>query len=374
MPVPPLGYRRCFYFLFAVLVVALFVFAQDWVGDSADKIEWHDVTTWDIEGRAWVDWERKRWFDRLPAQAEGSVTEGVWDQSRFSSGMMVRFTSDADQLWVDFELMRTYNRVVMTQIGASGLDLYARDDKGQWRWVGALGPRGQAHQGKIVSGLASGHREYALYLPLVNGIESLQIGVPEGARFEPSPPRETAPIVFYGTSITQGGVASRPGMTHTAILGRRLDRPFINLGFGGYGHMDKAVGELMVHIDAAAYVIDCLPNMKAAMVRARCVPLVKQLRAAQPDIPIILVEDRRWANAWIRPERDAHHTANHAALRECFDQLLAEGYDKLFYIPGDLLLGRDGEGTTDGSHPNDLGFMRQAEVFTPIMRQALIGR
>tara|TARA_B110000483_G_scaffold69327_1_gene86565 strand:- start:107 stop:598 length:492 start_codon:yes stop_codon:yes gene_type:complete len=163
-------------------------------------------------------------------------------------------------------------------------------------------------------------------------------------------------------------------MVHTAILGRWFDRPVVNLGFSGNGRMDAAVGELMGDIDAAVYVIDCAPNMNAATILEKCVPLVKQLRAAQPDTPIVLVEDRRNTNSWIQPERSAHHDANHAALRQCYAELRAAGFRDLYYIEGDNLLGNDSEGTADGSHPSDLGFWRQAKVFEPILRQALIGR
>lgn len=135
-----------------------------------------------------------------------------------------------------------------------------------------------------------------------NGIESLEIGVPAGAQFEGLKPRADAPILFYGTSITHGACASRPGMVHTAILGRRLDRPVINLGFSGNGRMDVAVGELMAQVDAALYVIDCLPNMRPDQVTAKCAPLVRMLRAAHPDTPIVLVEDRRFTNDWITGE------------------------------------------------------------------------
>jgi hypothetical protein len=223
----------------------------------------------------------------------------------------------------------------------------------------------------IVDGLAPGLREYALYLPLYNGVESLEIGVPAGAHFEGLKPREAKPIVFYGTSITHGACASRPGMVHTAILGRHLDVPILNLGFSGNGKMDAAVGELLTKVKAAAYVIDCLPNMGPVEVRQKCPPLVEQLHAAHPETPIVLVEDRRVTNAWIRPAREKAHDQNHAALRECFDELQKKGVDKLYYIPGDNLLGDDAEGSTDSSHPNDLGFVRQAAAFEPVLRKAL---
>jgi hypothetical protein len=325
-----------------------------------------------VEGRAFGDQPRGRWFDRLPASAEGKVTTNVWNLSRHSAGMMVRFQTDANDIWADYTLMN--ERLAganMTAIGASGLDLYARDDSGKWRWVGVTRPAGKAVRQEIIKGLASGFREYALYLPLYNGVDKLSIGVSAGAKFEPLAPRTTKPIVFYGTSITHGASASRPGMVHTAILGRRLDRPVINLGFSGNGRMDAAVGDYLGTIDAAVFVIDCLPNMDPKQVREKCIPLVKQLRAARPHTPIVLVEDRRHTNAWILPKLNQFHTDNHAALRECFDKLQQEGITQLYYIRGDDLLGDDSEGATDGSHPSDLGFVRQADIFEPVIRTAL---
>jgi len=338
-------------------------------------LAWHDVTTWGVEGRAWPEMERKRWFDRLPAVADGSVTAAVWGLSRDSAGMMVRFKTDATVIWADCTVLKEkLNGANMTPIGASGLDLYARDENGVWRWVGVSRPDKKTTRQEIIGGLAPGFREYAVYLPLYNGVESLSLGVPPDAKFEALAPRTGKPIVFYGTSITHGASASRPGMVHTAILGRRLDCPVVNLGFSGNGRMDAAVGELLVKIDAAVFVIDCLPNMDAAAVRAKCIPLVQQLRAARPETPIVLVEDRRNTNSWILPKRNQHHTDNHAALREGFEKLKAEGVKKLFYVAGDDLLGHDAEGATDGSHPNDLGFVRQADVMEPVIRAALKGR
>ena len=335
-------------------------------------LAWHDVRQWGLEGRAFGDMERRKWFDRFPAVAEGKVTDAVWRLSRDSAGMMVRFRTDATVLWANYTLSK--ERLAgsnMTAIGASGLDLYARDTAGKWRWVGVTRPEGKVVRQQIVAGLAPGLREYAVYLPLYNGIEELSLGVPPDAKFEPLAPRAEKPIVFYGTSITHGASATRPGMVHTAILGRRFDRPVINLGFSGNGRMDAAVGDLLVKIDAAVFVIDCLPNMGAAQVRERTVPLVKQLRAAHPAVPIVLVEDRRNTNSWILPARNQHHTDNHAALREAYAALQADGVKGLFYVAGDGLLGDDAEGATDGSHPSDLGFVRQADVFEPVLRAAL---
>jgi hypothetical protein len=338
---------------------------------AAATLTWHDVTDWGVEGRGWGDEPRARFFDRFPAAAEATLTPAVWSLSRDSAGMLTRFRTDAAAIHVRVALRSA--RLAMPHMpasGVSGVDLYARDDDGRWRWVAATRPDAQTHEVVLIGGLAPGEREYAAYLPLYNGVESLEIGVPPAASFTGLEPRGR-PIVFYGTSITHGACASRPGMTHVAILGRRLDRPVLNLGFSGNGKMDAAVGELLGRLDAACYVIDCLPNMDAALVRERCEPLVRRLRELRPATPIVLVEDRRFTNEWITPAKRAFHDANHAALREAFTGLEAAGVGRLWYVPGDGLLGADGEGAVDASHPNDLGFMRQADALEPTLRAAL---
>jgi len=333
--------------------------------------QWHDVTTWGVEGRGWGDQERKRWFDRFPAKAEKTVTPAVWGLSRDSAGMMVRFKTDAKAIYCRYDLSKANLALpAIPATGVSGLDLYARDAQGQWRWVACPKPDKQHVEAVMISDLAAGEHEFAAYLPLYNGIEKLEIGVPKDAKFEGQSPREK-PIVFYGTSITHGANASRPGMVHTAILGRRLDHPVLNIGFSGNGRMDAAVGDLINELDAAAIVIDCCPNMGPADVTAKCVPLVKQLRAKHASTPIILVEDRRFTNSWITPAKAKFHDDNHAALKAAFEQLQAEKVPSLSYISGDALYGTDAEGANDASHATDLGFMRQADVFEPVLRAAL---
>ncbi len=338
---------------------------------AAVELDWHDVTAWGVEGRILPEQERKRWFDRLPANAEGKVTPAVWSLSRDSAGMMVRFKTDATSIHVHYKLMKDkLGMPHMPATGVSGVDLYARDSDGRWKWVQVTKPATQEVKAEIIKDLAPGYREYAAYLPLYNGVEFLSIGVPKGAKFEGQAPRPR-PIVFYGTSITHGACASRPGMVHTGILGRRFDLPVVNLGFSGNGRMDSAVGDYLVQLDAAVYVIDCLPNMQPAQVTEKCVPLVRQLRAAKPETPIVLVEDRRFTNDWITPLKRQFHTDNHAALRAAYDSLVKEGVKNLHYIEGDKLYGEDTEGATDASHASDLGFMRQADLFEPVLRRAL---
>ncbi|MFM2212313.1 MAG: hypothetical protein RL639_1507 [Verrucomicrobiota bacterium] len=336
-----------------------------------EKISWHDVRATDLEGRAFPDAERKSYFDRLPAEADGKVTPAVWGLSRDSAGLMFRFRTDATTIYAHYKVSKPQLAMPhMPATGVSGLDLYARDKDGKWRWVQVARPGSQEMKVRLAENLDPGEREYALYLPLFNGVEFLHVGVPEGKQLTGLKPR-AKPVVFYGTSITHGACASRPGMVHTGILGRRFDVPVVNLGFSGNGRMDKEVGDFLVRIDAAAYVIDCLPNMNAKEVSQKCGPLVKQLRAARPDTPIVLVEDRRNTDSWIIAGRRQHHDDNHAALKAAYEQLLKEGVKGLSYVPGDHLYGDDGDGATDGSHASDLGFFRQADVFEPFLKAAL---
>jgi lysophospholipase L1-like esterase len=339
---------------------------------ESTEVVWNDVRDWGVEGRGWSTEQLGRYYDRLPARAEGVVREPVWDLSRDSAGMLTAFQTDAPEIHVRYRLFR--DRIAMPHMpatGVSGVDLYGRDPSGVWRWVAVARPVSREVTVKLTEGLDSGDRAYRLYLPLYNGVDSLEIGVPKEARFQPVDPRAARPLLFYGTSITHGACASRPGMPHAAILGRRFDLPILNLGFSGNGRMEPEVGELLCELDPAVYVIDCLPNMTPEQVAERAEPLVRQLRSAREETPILLVEDRTFTNAWIKKAVLEAHELRRRQLRQAFDRLVREGVPALHYLEGDRLLGDDAEAATDGSHPSDLGFMRQADAFEQVLRRIL---
>lgn len=333
-------------------------------------IAWYNVTGWGVEGRGWND--TQRYFDRLPAKAEAMVRSAVWNLSRHSAGMCVRFVTDATAIHARYSLLSASLAMPhMPATGVSGLDFYAQDEQGRWRWVAVTRPNKQQISVQVVSGIRPGRRAFLVYLPLYNGTESLEIGVPDGSLFEPVPPRTTGLLVYYGTSIAHGACASRPGMAFPAILGRRFDRPVVNLGFSGNGRMEPELALLMAELDAAVYCIDCLPNMQAADVAARTEPFVRSLRQRKPQVPIVLVEDRTYTNAWILPERRQRNDTSRQAFRAAYERLVADGVEGLHYVEGEHLLGNDGDGSTDGSHPSDLGMMRMADALDPVLRPLL---
>ena len=239
-----------------------------------------------------------------------------------------------------------------------------------WHWIGVGRPTQQEMEAQIVGGLPAGEHEYTLYLPLYNGVTSVEIGVPAGATIVPAADRGK-PFVVWGTSITQGGCASRPGMAYPAIIGRWLDRPHINLGFSGNGQMQPEVSRFVAELDAAAFVIDCLPNMGPDLVTERTEPLVRALRQAHPETPIVLVENIEYqAAAALAGTRRGYQSKNEA-LRTVYTQLVTDGITGLTYVEGESLFGNDGEATVDGTHATDVGFLRMAEELTPILQQVL---
>ena len=335
-----------------------------------DSVLWLNATNLNVEGRGWSD--TKLFYDRLPAKAEGLVRKPVWDLSRHSAGLCVRFVTDATTIQARWSLANSWlYQPNMTAIGVSGLDLYVKMENGSWHWLGIGQPNAQTNAVKLAANLLPGRREYLLYLPLHNGVTSLELGIATTNTLAPAGAwgdGERKPIVFYGTSITHGISASRPGMVHTAILGRRFNWPVINLGFSGNGKMEPEMAGLLAELDPAVYVIDCLPNMVADEIKERVEPLVKKIRAAHPHTPIVLVEDRTMQDSFlIQGRMEWYHLKDRAELKAAFDRLQKDGVENLHYLPGEHLLGDDGEGTTDGSHPNDLGFARQAEIFAKVL-------
>ena len=345
------------------------LFAQNF-NFSEDDVDWYDVKEFGVEGKGWS--ETKKFFDRLPAKAEGFVRDQVWNLSRDSAGMCFRFVSDSPNIYVRYELSQeSLSMTHMAATGHSGVDLYAQDGMGIDRWVAVVRPGKQKMDTTLAKDLAPGSRRYTLYLPLRNGVESLEIGVVRGQSFTALSPRNEKPIVFYGTSIMHGACASRPGMAFPSILGRRLRRPIINLGFAGNGRMEIEVGSLLVELNPCVFVIDCLPNMNESTVSQRAVPLVKKIRETHEKTPILLVEDRSFTSTRFFPARKQRHQKNRIALKNAFKELQNLGIKNIFYLDGDNLLGQDGEAATDGSHPSDLGMVRYADAYEPALRAIL---
>lgn len=337
------------------------------------KFVWYDIQLLGLQGQGWHGKDLAQPYDRLPAKAEMLVRKAVWDLSRDSTGIYVHFISDAPSFQARWTCTRKNLAMPhMPATGVSGLDLYARTPEG-WRWIANGRPAAQSTTAPF-GNVDPLRREYLLYLPLYNGVTSVELGIPEGAHLwksEPVSSEQALPVVVYGTSITQGGCASRPGMVHTAILQRRLDRPVINLGFSGNGKMELELARLLAEIDAALYVIDCIPNLVPKETALRTEPFLRELSKLRPKTPILLVEDRTYPHSVLSQGMRETQAANRRALKAAYDKLTSEKVPHLFYLAGGSLLASDGEGTVDGSHPTDLGFVQYADAFEPVWKRIL---
>lgn len=339
------------------------------------KTLWFSALDIGLEGQGWTTLQHP--FDRLPVEAEGKVTEAVWNLSHHSAGISVRFMTDSPEISARWSLRS--DRLAMPHMpatGVSGLDLYAKGEDGAYHWLAVGRPeKAKGNEAVLVGGLPAGMHEYILYLPLYNGTESLEVGIQAGnalRRGTPYPADRAKPMLFWGTSILHGGCASRPGMAYPSIIGRHMQRPVINLGFSGNGKMDPELVTLIAPLEVSVYVIDCAPNMGPELISERTEPLVHALRAAHPDTPIVLVENITYQQSWFLDKKKNAYSDKNAALYAAYQRLIGEGVKNLYYIPGDRLLGDDYEATVDGTHPTDVGFLRMADVIEPVLHHLLM--
>lgn len=331
--------------------------------DAKATLFWVDATELGLEGQGWT--ETNSPYDRLPARAEGSVTPAVWTLQHHSAGLCLRFETNSSQIHANWD--GGYSMYHMPRSGMSGLDVYAWID-GSWKWQSIGKPNTTRTIKQIATASSNGFIEYLVFLPLYTPVTEMKLGFVEGSTARPSTRvRPGKPIVAYGTSITQGGCASRTGMGHYAILSRHLDREIINLGFSGAGKMEPEMAELIRELDAELYVFECLPNMTNAMVIERVAPFVRLVREVRPDTPILLAEHCNFSPSF----------SKNVELKKVFDALIAEGVTELYYLPsekdGQGMLTTPEEGTVDGTHPTDYGFAWMANYFEPVLRELLEG-
>jgi len=333
-----------------------------------------------IDGQAWPG-EVASIYHRLPRQAEGVVRSSVWNLSKQSAGLSVRFRSDAESITVRYKVKGNHAMSHMPATGVSGVDLYAKTSDGDWRWYRgnySFSDTIQYHFSNIdpKEKYHNKGREYQLYLPLYNEVEWLEIGVPHKAVLEPLPIRLEKPVVVYGTSIAQGACASRPGMAWTSILGRKLDRPLINLGFSGNGRLEEEVINYVTEIEAKIYVLDCLPNLGASKdrsleeVRQLLISAVQQIRKRRPSTPILVVEHDGYSDGAVDAGRYKTYTDLNRIAKEAFSQLQAEGVRDIHLLTKEEL-NLSNESFVDGTHPTDLGMMEYAVAYEHAIREIL---
>jgi hypothetical protein len=333
-----------------------------------------------IEGRGWND-QLESVYDRFPERAKKLVREPVWNLSKHSAGLSIRFKTNSDDIVVRYKVINNeYAMSHMPATGVSGVDLFAKNNDGMRIWLKgrySFGDTITYHFKDIIPRKGNKNDlEYRLYLPLYNAVEWLEIGVPAEVSFKFLPLCKKKPVVVYGTSIAQGGCASRPGMAWTSILGRGLDRPVINLGFSGNGLLDKEVIDLITEIDAEVYVLDCLPNLvlnkerTSEVVYQRIISSVKEIRKKHPDTPVLLVDHAGYGDGMSDNKRFKAFTDLNRINHKAYNDLKAAGVLHLFIL-SNAELDLDQQSFVDGTHPTDHGMIQYAQAYKSIIRKII---
>jgi lysophospholipase L1-like esterase len=363
-------------------IIILFILQSDLLAGQSNFKWWSplDTVVSSLDGQAWSS-EIGNSFQRLPSRAELLVRKPVWDLSRQTAGLSIRFLSNASEIIVRYKINGPVNRPNIPSAGVSGVDLYAIDSDGMPHWASGKFSFKDTVQ-YTFSGLRQNDnfhklgREYQLFLPLYNTVSNLEIGVLNDNTFKILPLRKEKPIIVYGTSIAQGASASRPGMAWTNILSRKLDRTVINLGFSGNGRLESAMIDLINEIDARIFILDCLPNLlskdiDSVSLQKRLIESVKAIRSKHPSTPILLTEHAGYTDGYMIPDRQNLFEGANKILNAAFDQLNKESIYGI-YLLSLKEIGLDDESMVDGTHPNDLGMMRYAEAYEKKLREIFL--
>lgn len=355
------------------IILALSVGLQAMAAEQTEiPVEWHSLDTYPLLGTLVPDASAA--YSRLPDELRDSVRSDLWALGLNSAGLSVRFCTDSPRVKLRWKSRNKFGMNHMTATGVRGLDLYVMQPDSSWTTVSSARPGTKAvTTTTVVDDMEPGvEREYMLYLSLYDGVDSLYVGI-DSATVLTMPavdlPERRKPVVMYGTSILQGDCATRPGMAHTNILQRMLNREVVNLGFSGNARLDVEIADLMARADASCYVIDALPNCTADMVDERMENFIAILRKAHPDTPILLVE-----SPWFPIMRFSRGTADtlrdkNRRLRAIYDRLAAED-PNLYYFEADKII-IDPECTVDNYHLTDLGFLEFARALAPILCRIL---
>ena len=346
------------------------------IGDRA--VNYYDVTgaPFSLEGFPWGD-PAKGEFYRLPAdmKAPEEVNEGaLWNAHNHTSGGCVRFRTDANFIAVRARLHCPGDMNHMPRAGSAGFDIYVGPSEVSHHVGTAQPSSGEIDLERVLFNNASWTgemRDWRVNFPLYGGVEKVEIGLPPEAAVDAPAPHAVKPILFYGSSITQGGCASRPGNNYCSMLCRAVDAEQVNVGFSGCGRGEPAVAKAIASLDLGAFVMDYDHNAPTAEhLQATHWNFFKIIRDARPDLPIIMMS---MCNIW-RDRGYEGTSRRRAIIRATYDRAVAAGDRHVYFIDGETLFGiHDREAcTVDGCHPNDLGFYRMFENTLPTLRKALL--
>ena len=341
----------------------------------------HSVTQEPFEIYGLFDPKGTGLFHRAPVclQQDESINDGARRLMRNTAGGRVRFVTDSRNIAVKVRLSGRTVFSHMPSTGICGFDMYTEQD-GCSRYVKTFVPPADnsvtEYEGIFTFDEAQ-QRHITLHMPLYNGVDELLIGLDEGCTLlPPTPYKCETPMVFYGSSVTQGGCASRPGMCHTNILTRWLDCDSINLGFSGSDKGERALAEYIAALPMSVFVHGYGYNAPSLEhYEQTYYPFYKIIRDKNPDLPIVMMSNPVCIT-FKEPKRAEYLMCRRQITVAAYLRAKNEGDNNVYFIDGARSLGTDAEAqeaTVDGTHPTDLGFMSMANSLYPLLRRLVYG-
>ncbi|HVF10547.1 MAG TPA: SGNH/GDSL hydrolase family protein [Abditibacteriaceae bacterium] len=344
-------------------------------GPGEEPLTWHapDESPFELAGFAWHGSDRI--YRRLPLNPNHKLSEAVDTLANYTAGGQIRFQTDSSRLSIRVQLAGPSGMVHMPATGQSGFDCYI-GPPGHQRYyrTTTFDPTQDSYECQLLAAPTVETRNITLNFPLYQGVKEVMIGLePDAAVLPPLPYRTDKRVIVYGTSITQGGCACRPGMATSNILSRYLNVEFINLGFSGSGKGEPEMARNMAEIARpGCFVLDYEGNAGAAGVRQTFAEFIRILREAHPAVPILAVSAIRYAHETVDPAAPQKRMETRDFQRQTIETLREQGDKNLCFFDGGELLGSDyDECTVDGVHPTDLGFMRMANGLAPTLEEIL---
>ncbi|MBR5743124.1 MAG: SGNH/GDSL hydrolase family protein [Clostridia bacterium] len=301
-------------------------------------------------------------YRRIPEAVASAVNEGVAYLHTNTAGGRVRFRTASRRVSIRAVYDSVGKMPHFALTGSAGFDLYA-----DGAYAGTFMPPfdvGDELESMITLGRKK-ERELLIEFPLYSGVKELYIGLDRDTPpLAPAPYRHPVPMVYYGSSITQGGCASRPGTSYQALVSRALDADYINLGFSGSARGEDAIVAYMKDLAMSVFVLDYDHNAPSPEhLSATHEKAFRAVREAHPDLPIVVMSRPKY-----RLTKDEKERLR--IIRETVSKAKAAGDEKVFLLDGKALtrLCRD-EGTVDGCHPTDLGFFAMARALEELIRK-----
>ncbi len=339
-----------------------------------DSVDWYEVSFENFDIRGLVYEENQVLTRRMPIEIAKQVSGGVLGQSGYGAGGRVLFATDSDIVALKVEYLEGSVPTVCNHCLCYGFDLYKFDETKETDiFVGAFRPANgfdyRTAEFKVKTKNNGETTCYTLNMPHFAEVKSLFIGLSKGSVLSKGKNyRNDKPVVFYGSSITHGAAAGRPGNTYESFISQKYNLDYVNLGFAGFAKGEKVMAEYIASLEMCVFVCDYDYNAPTPQyLKETHYPFYEIIRKKYPNIPYVMISKPDFFND---PEENAKRKE---VVIESYNKAKENGDKNVYFIDGETLFEGDfyESCTNDGVHPNDIGFYRMANKIGNVIASIL---